>query len=103
MDVFTEQEALTFLAARTGRADAAGAQALAAEVGCLPLALAQAAAVIAASTCPMAPTWSGCAACRSLRCWSRSRPGTTRAGWPRRCCCRWSMSAQVRTGRRARR
>ena len=48
MDVFTEGEALTFLAARTGQADAAGAQELAAEVGCLPLALGQAAAVIAA-------------------------------------------------------
>ena len=47
VDVFTEPEALTFLAARTGQADAAGAQELAAELGCLPLALAQAAAVIA--------------------------------------------------------
>ncbi len=48
VDVFSEAEALTFLAARTGQADAAGARALAEEVGCLPLALAQAAAVIAA-------------------------------------------------------
>ena len=48
VDVFSEAEALTFLAARTGQADAAGAQELAAELGCLPLALAQAAAVIAA-------------------------------------------------------
>jgi hypothetical protein len=47
VDVFTEPEALTFLAARTGLADAAGAQVLAEELGCLPLALAQAAAVIA--------------------------------------------------------
>ncbi len=47
VDVFTEAEALTFLAARTGQADAAGARVLAEEVGCLPLALAQAAAVIA--------------------------------------------------------
>jgi tetratricopeptide (TPR) repeat protein len=47
VDVFSEQETLTFLAARTGQADAAGAQALAEELGCLPLALAQAAAVIA--------------------------------------------------------
>jgi tetratricopeptide (TPR) repeat protein len=46
--VFTEAEALTFLAARTGQADAAGAQVLAAELGFLPLALAQAAVVIAA-------------------------------------------------------
>jgi tetratricopeptide (TPR) repeat protein len=48
VDVFTQQEALTFLAARTGRADAAQAQALIAELDCLPLALGQAAAVIAA-------------------------------------------------------
>jgi tetratricopeptide (TPR) repeat protein len=47
VDVFSEQEALTFLAARTGHADGAGAQALAEDLGCLPLALAQAAAVIA--------------------------------------------------------
>ena len=47
VEVFTEAEALTFLAVRTGQADAAGARALAEELGCLPLALAQAAAVIA--------------------------------------------------------
>jgi tetratricopeptide (TPR) repeat protein len=48
MDVFTEAEAVTYLAARTGQADAAGAAELATELGCLPLALAQAAAVITA-------------------------------------------------------
>ena len=47
VNVFTEPEALTFLATRTGQPDAAGARALAQELGCLPLALAQAAAVIA--------------------------------------------------------
>ena len=47
VDVFSESEALTFLAARTGQPGAAGAQALAEELGRLPLALAQAAAVIA--------------------------------------------------------
>jgi tetratricopeptide (TPR) repeat protein len=47
VDVFSEAAALTFLAARTGQADVAGAQAVAAELGLLPLALAQAAAVIA--------------------------------------------------------
>ena len=46
--VFTDQEALSFLARRTGRSDEAGARELAAELGFLPLALAQAAAVIAA-------------------------------------------------------
>jgi tetratricopeptide (TPR) repeat protein len=47
VDVFSEQEALAYLASRTGQADAAGARTLAAELGFLPLALAQAAAVIA--------------------------------------------------------
>ena len=47
VDVFSEQEALAFLAERTGSADADSARALAAELGYLPLALAQAAAVIA--------------------------------------------------------
>jgi tetratricopeptide (TPR) repeat protein len=47
VEVFSEDEALAFLAARTGQADSAGAQTLAVELGRLPLALAQAAAVIA--------------------------------------------------------
>jgi tetratricopeptide (TPR) repeat protein len=48
VDVFSWEEALAFLAGRTGSPDAAGARLLAAELGRLPLALAQAAAVIAA-------------------------------------------------------
>ena len=48
VDVFTWEEALAFLADRTGSPDAAGARLLAGELGRLPLALAQAAAVIAA-------------------------------------------------------
>jgi len=48
VDVFTEREALLFLAQRTGRSDDTGARELAGELGFLPLALAQAAAVIAA-------------------------------------------------------
>jgi hypothetical protein len=47
VNVFTEPEALAFLAERTGLADAEGARAAAVELGYLPLALAQAAAVIA--------------------------------------------------------
>ena len=46
--VFTEHETLSYLAERTGSADAEGARQLAAELGYLPLALAQAAAVITA-------------------------------------------------------
>jgi tetratricopeptide (TPR) repeat protein len=48
VDVFTEQEALSFLARRTDLPEDAGALQLAGELGFLPLALAQAAAVIAA-------------------------------------------------------
>ena len=47
VDVFSEPEALAILAERTGLADPEGARAVAAELGYLPLALAQAAAVIA--------------------------------------------------------
>ena len=47
VDVFTEEEALAFLGDRTGIADAGPAQELAETLGRLPLALAQAAAVIA--------------------------------------------------------
>jgi hypothetical protein len=47
VDVFSGPEALAFLAERTGLADPEGARAVAAELGYLPLALAQAAAVIA--------------------------------------------------------
>ena len=47
VEVFSEEETLAFLADRTGLADPAGAAAVAAELGWLPLALAQAAAVIA--------------------------------------------------------
>jgi tetratricopeptide (TPR) repeat protein len=46
VEVFTPEEAAAFLAARTGLDDPAGAGELAAELGFLPLALAQAAAVI---------------------------------------------------------
>lgn len=46
--VFTEEQSLAFLAERAGRPGEEGARALARELGCLPLALSQAAAVIAA-------------------------------------------------------
>ena len=47
VEVFTEREALAYLAERTGRKDDCGARLLAEELGWLPLALAQAAALIA--------------------------------------------------------
>jgi tetratricopeptide (TPR) repeat protein len=48
VDVFSEQQSLDFLAERTGQRESAEATTLASELGHLPLALAQAAAVIAA-------------------------------------------------------
>jgi tetratricopeptide (TPR) repeat protein len=48
VDLFTESEAVAYLAERTGLADEEGARKLAAAVGHLPLALAQAAAVVGA-------------------------------------------------------
>ena len=52
VEVFTPAEALAFLLDRTRRAGDAGAEAVAAELGYLPVALAQAAAVIAAQHLP---------------------------------------------------
>lgn len=52
VDVFTEDEALMFLRERTGHDDPGGTRDLAEELGYLPLALAQAAAVIAVQRLP---------------------------------------------------
>jgi tetratricopeptide (TPR) repeat protein len=46
VDVFTMAEAVAFLAERTGMADEGGAREVATELGCLPLALAQAGALL---------------------------------------------------------
>ncbi len=54
VEVFSEDEALAFLAERAGRADPPGARILAAELDYLPLALAQAGAVIASQHLPYA-------------------------------------------------
>ncbi len=55
VDVFNAEEALTLLEGRTGLADEAGASAVAAELGHLPLALDQAAVVIAGQHLGYAP------------------------------------------------
>ena len=52
VDVFTDAEAVAFLVQRTRRQDEAGAREVARELGWLPLALAQAAAVIAGQHLP---------------------------------------------------
>ena len=43
----------------------------------------------------MARTWTGCAACRSGAAGQPKRPGSIRAGWRQRCCCRWILSGPV--------
>ena len=92
VDVFTWEEALAFLAGRTGSADAAGARLLAGELGRLPLALAQAAAVIAAQHLDYPAYLRGCGPSRWISCCcGRARAGI-RMGWRRRCCWRWTRS-----------
>jgi tetratricopeptide (TPR) repeat protein len=54
VEVFSEEESLAFLAERAGLADPQGARMLATELGYLPLALAQAGAVIASQHLPFA-------------------------------------------------
>ena len=61
VDVYSEEEALAFLAERIGWGDDAGARELGEELGWLPLALAQAAAVIAAQHLDYPTIWHGCA------------------------------------------
>ena len=68
VDVFSEAEALAFLAERTGSVDAEGARAVAVELGFLPLALAQAATVIAVQHLAYDTYCSGCTAFRWASC-----------------------------------
>lgn len=103
VDVFSEPEALTFLAARTGLADAAGAQMLAEELGCLPLALAQAVAVIAGQHLSYGTYLERLRRLPAVTCWWRRRRGSIREGWKGRCCCRWMPFRPVtRPGRAVR-
>jgi hypothetical protein len=88
VDVFSHEEALAFLAGRTGRADFGGARLLAAELGWLPLALAQAAAVIAAQHLDYGTYLERLRRSPADRLLPRRRPGITRAAWRRRCCSR---------------
>ena len=76
VDVFSAEEALALLDGRTGLADEAGASAVAAELEHLPLALDQAAAVIAGQHLGYAAYLANCGRCRSRTTW----PGRGRAG-----------------------
>jgi hypothetical protein len=82
VEVFTEGEALTFLAAGTGQADAAGAG----ELGRLPLALAQAAAISAAARSVRTTSFmvwdGGLLWVTALACQLPGRHRDLGAGWP---------------------
>ena len=93
VDVFTWEEALAFLAGRTGSADAAGARLLAGGAG-------PAAAGAGAGRggdrrpAPGLPHLPGAAAGQAggaAAAADRARAGI-RMGWRRRCCCRWTRS-----------
>ena len=96
VDVFTEDEALAFLAERTRPADTDGARDLAAELGWLPLALAQAAAVIAAQRLDYGTYLERLRAKPVDELLPRRVRASIRMGWRRRCCCRWRRSGRRR-------
>ena len=92
VDVFSEPEALAFLAERTGSADAQGGRAVAVELGYLPLALAQAGAVIADQRLGYDTYLERL---RGIPVDGLLRPvdvASIRAGWRPRCCCLWRGS-----------
>ena len=88
VDVFSADEALALLEGRTGLADEAGASEVAAELGHLPLALDQAAAVIAGQHLGYAAYLAKLRGCRFTITWSGGR-SRSRQAWPMRCCCPW--------------
>ena len=92
VDVFSWEEAVAFLAGRTGSDDAAGARLLAGELGRLPLALAQAAAVIAAQHLDYPAYLARLRAKPVVSCCSGRVRAGIRMGWRRRCCWRWTRS-----------
>ena len=93
VDVFSTEEALAFLAARTGLNDEVGAAAVAAELGHLPLPLAQAAAVISAERLEYGAYLERLQALPVGEYLSREdRQAVPAQAWPRRCCCPWNQS-----------
>ena len=87
VDVFTREETLAFLAERTGSADVEGAGLVAGELGSLPLALAQAAAVIAAQRLGYGTYLDRLHALPAGELLLPEEGASIRAGWPRRCSC----------------
>ena len=93
VDVFSAEEALALLDGRTGLADEAGASAVAAELGHLPLALDQAAAVIAGQhlgyAAYLAKLRALPAADHLVRWEDGEEQPSPRRVRRRRCCCPW--------------
>ena len=91
VDVFSAEEALALLDGRTGLADEAGASAVAAELGHLPLLLDQAAAVIAGQRLGYAAYLAKLRALPVVDYLVRWEDGDSRPrrSWRRRCCCLW--------------
>ena len=99
VDVFSADEALAFLAERTGLDDEAGAAAVAAELGHLPLALALAAAVISGQRLGMRGIWTDCRRLPAEDSLTGEDGQPYPPGVARRCCCPWqAVRAADRTG-----
>ena len=95
VDVFSAEEAVALLDGRTGLADEAGASAVAAELGHLPLALDQAAAVIAGQHLGYEAYLAKLRALPvkdDLVRTRTERSSRTRQAWRRRYCCPWRPS-----------
>ncbi|WP_188190348.1 hypothetical protein [Nonomuraea sp. SYSU D8015] len=86
--VFTPDQAQAFLHRRTGLDDPGGAAELATELGHLPLALAQAAAVIARCIWTTPATWTCCTPSPSATTCPPTTATPTRPAPPRPSCCR---------------
>ena len=89
--MFTSEEARAFLAEPTALADDEEA----AELGYLPLALAQAAAMITGQQLSYGTYLERLRHCRRESTWHPNRDSVTRPVWQRRCCCHWTGPGRV--------
>ena len=99
VDVFSEPEALAFLGDRTRLADEAGARTVAQELGYLPLALAQAGAVIAAQHLGYGTYLERLRRIPIGELLPRRRRVSTRGAPRPRSCCRWKACERATAGR----
>ena len=94
-DVFTAEETRAFLAERTALADDEEAAKVVSEQGYLPLALAQAAAVIAGQQLSYETYLERLRRCRRESAWLPNQDSVTRLAWQRRCSCPWTRPGRV--------